>query len=338
MTQRTWLGFDVGGANIKLAGVRGYTDSRVFPLWKHPQQLAAKLTAMIAAAPQSDSIVATMTGELADCFATKEQGVRAIVDALRDSASGRDLFIYLTDGSIVPADMAKAEYRKAAAANWHALASFAIRFVGDDNALLIDVGSTTCDVIPIAGGKVVANGLTDTRRLMHDELVYLGVERTPICAVVSSVPYRGARCTVARELFATTLDAHIVLGNIPEQPQREDTADGHSATLRNSIQRLARCICADNGDFTHFDAKLLAEHVVVESAILLRDAIDSVAEQHGFNEETTFILSGHGGFLFDHAKPNNSQLTHLHHKIGKAAARCGPAYAVAALAAETHPR
>jgi uncharacterized hydantoinase/oxoprolinase family protein len=35
----------------------------------------------IANAPASDHLAATMTGELADCFASKEQGVRHIIAA-----------------------------------------------------------------------------------------------------------------------------------------------------------------------------------------------------------------------------------------------------------------
>ena len=64
MNRRHWLGFDVGGANIKLANTAGYAASESFPLWKNPLGLADKLREMILAAPTSDSIVATMTGTM----------------------------------------------------------------------------------------------------------------------------------------------------------------------------------------------------------------------------------------------------------------------------------
>ena len=70
----------------------------------------------------------------------------------------------------------------AAAANWLALATAAARFVADGRGLLIDIGSTTTDLIPLDQGKVVVQGRTDTERLRTGELVYAGIRRTPICA------------------------------------------------------------------------------------------------------------------------------------------------------------
>ena len=50
-------------------------------------------------------------------------------------------------------------------------------------ALLLDLGSTTCDIIPIAYAHPQPFGRTDTARLKSGELVYCGVRRTPLCAV-----------------------------------------------------------------------------------------------------------------------------------------------------------
>jgi len=165
------LGIDIGGANIKLADSDGYTQSRAFALWKHPERLASELVDMLSAAPESDSVVATMTGELADCYANKKEGVRAIVDALSEAAGSRSVSIYLVDGNFVSPEVAKTEYQLAAASNWHALAQFSTRLTNGKNALLLDIGSTTCDVIPITGSRVLATGSTDTQRLLAQELI-----------------------------------------------------------------------------------------------------------------------------------------------------------------------
>src|SRR5438552_12194660 len=97
---------------------------------------------------------------------------------------------------------------RAAAANWLALAAYAGRFAPTGTALLVDVGSTTTDLVPLLGGAPVPCGNTDAERLLHRELVYTGVRRTPLCALLGE--------TGAAELFATTLDAYLLLEELPE--------------------------------------------------------------------------------------------------------------------------
>ena len=72
--------------------------------------------------------------------------------------------------------------------------------------------ATTADVIPLRGGLPCPRGSTDVHRLLGGELVYTGVRRTPLFAVVPSVPLRGRMCPLAAEFFATMLDAYLVLG------------------------------------------------------------------------------------------------------------------------------
>ena len=81
----------------------------------------------------------------------------------------------------------------AAAANWLALATLVARLVPDDVGLLIDVGTTTTDLIPLDHGRAAARGRTDTERLQNGELVYAGVRRTPVCALATELPIAACR-------------------------------------------------------------------------------------------------------------------------------------------------
>ena len=191
MNRQTVLAFDIGGANLKLATSDGLSISRPFPLWKWPERLVGELQSMLELAPQCDMIAATMTGELADCFATKREGVRHIVNALCEAAGDCPVSIYLVDGSFVSPLIASEQPHLAAASNWHALASYvAASVVPDRDAILVDIGSTTCDVIPLSQGRVATEYLTDTTRLLASELLYMGVERTPVCSISATLPYR----------------------------------------------------------------------------------------------------------------------------------------------------
>ena len=67
------LAFDVGGANLKAADGLGRVHAETFELWRRSGELAARLTA-IATTWHPERIVATMTGEIADCYADRPAG------------------------------------------------------------------------------------------------------------------------------------------------------------------------------------------------------------------------------------------------------------------------
>ncbi|HSG72948.1 MAG TPA: hypothetical protein VLA12_21220, partial [Planctomycetaceae bacterium] len=75
------IGLDIGGANLKLAHSDGICLTRPFPLWKQPDLLPDALGQLLQELPPADTLAVTMTGELADCFTTKREGVRHILNS-----------------------------------------------------------------------------------------------------------------------------------------------------------------------------------------------------------------------------------------------------------------
>ena len=217
----SWLGIDIGGANLKSADDRGWARSVPFPLWRKSEELAQELEHLITSGPTAERLAVTMTGELCDCFSSKSEGVQRILDSVQAVAAGRDVCVYCVDGRFVTVDEARKTPDLAAASNWHALASFACRFLPDRTGLLVDIGSTTTDIIPLVDGRVAAIGCNDTERLLAAELVYRGVGRTPICAVTNTLPWRGETCPIAAEVFATTADAYVLTGELDEEPEEK---------------------------------------------------------------------------------------------------------------------
>lgn len=331
-----WLGLDVGGANLKISDGDQYARSEAFALWREPEHLAVRLAGVIAAAPNADAFAATMTGELADCFRTKAEGVRAIVDALVEAVGGRRLRVYLTSGEFVPPGTAVERAAEAAASNWHALASYVARQVNRENALLLDIGSTTTDVIPIVDGIPAARGTDDTTRLLHGELVYTGVTRTPVCAVVDFLPWRKQRVSVASELFATTLDAYLLLGELSEMPDMTDTADGRPALRDAARDRLARMICADCDVFDEHDAIAAANYIrqcqTARIGIGIRRVLGELDEP-----PRKIVISGNGEFLGRRVAQRlglEVEIVSLLETLGPSISACAAAHAVAVLASE----
>src|SRR5579885_3449384 len=202
------LGLDIGGANLKAADSDGNARSQPFALWKNPSALAAKLSELIGPFASSQLLAVTMTGELCDCYETKRHGVLAILDAVAEAAPGIPTTIWCNKGVFLVPEAARERPLEVAAANWLGLASFAGRYAPSGGAILIDVGSTTTDIVPLVDGRPRPEGRTDFERLQARELVYTGTRRTPLRALLGGAG--------AAEWFATTLDAYLALGRLPE--------------------------------------------------------------------------------------------------------------------------
>ena len=253
-----WIAFDVGGANIKAAHESGLARSLPFELWKRPDDLSDVLCAFSKGFPGFGRIALTMTAELCDCYATKAEGVLDVLDAVLDVSNGCPVCVWGVDRCFHSVEAIRSEPLLAAASNWLALADVAARLIPEGPGILIDIGSTTTDLVPIANGLAYPEGRTDTDRLQTGELVYAGVRRTPICAIATELPFRGVATGLAAELFASTLDLYLILGDTPEDPTDLSTSDGHPATRDSARARLARMVGADRSRFTADDALAFA--------------------------------------------------------------------------------
>lgn len=332
------MALDIGGANLKASDGAEFVRSRPFPLWRNPTQLATELAALLADAPTFPSLTVTMTGELADCFRTKQEGVATIVDAVveafPDHAAAGEIRVFLTDGSFALPDEAKQRWNAAAASNWLATAIFAAEQHAGQAGVLIDIGSTTTDVIPFTDGVPCGDGRTDSDRLTSGELVYTGVVRSPICAVVPRLPLHGRLCGVAQELFATTRDAYLLLDQLAEDATDTSTADGRPATKEFALERLARMVCADRESFDLGDARQAAIAVLEAQVRLISAAVDRVVQRLG-SEPELFVVCGQGEFLAREVLKQrrwSGEVVSLAAELGPAASIAGPAYALARLA------
>jgi hypothetical protein len=324
------LGLDIGGANLKAATAEGYAASRPFALWRYPDRLVSELLKLLSVCPQFDRLAVTMTGELCDCFETKSEGVLHILDAIDGVAGGRPIEVWTIDGSFVPIAAARKDPLRAAASNWLALASYCGRLSPIGLTLLIDIGSTTCDLIPIQDGIPIATGRTDTERLESGELVYTGVRRTPLCSLLGSA--------FAAEFFATTHDVYLYLEMVPEEPDEVDTADGRPATRPFAAGRLARMACADRDTFPRERIVEMAQLAFVNQRRIISQALERVvARQPG--PPACIVTAGTGEFLANAVIAGSSILAHvprvsLSSRIGSTVSAAAPAFAVAVLLAE----
>ena len=140
------------------------------------------------------------------------------------------------------------------------------------DALLIDVGSTTADIVPIADGRVAATGHNDLERLLAGELVYTGVLRTNLAAIAPRVPVPGGWCPVSSEYFAISADVHLVLGHLAPDAYDCPTPDGRAATAAFARERIARLVCSDVEQLDAAEIDAIAAYLHGEQLRALEEA------------------------------------------------------------------
>jgi len=227
------IGIDVGGANVKI--VAGHdVFIHYCPLWTDAPLKDLLLTHRSG----NDRAAVVMSGELADCFFDKMEGIRWICRQVLEAFPGA--VFYGTDARFHPAPV-----MELAAANWLVSADFLRdRYPG---AVLVDIGSTTTDIIPLSRFQGL-KGLSDLERLQRGYLIYTGMLRTTIPSLVRSVVLDGIDTPVSSEYFACSGDAHLVLGNIGPGDYMTEAPDSKEKNVEAARRRLARVVCADIGE------------------------------------------------------------------------------------------
>ncbi|MBK7717303.1 MAG: tetrahydromethanopterin biosynthesis protein [Gemmatimonadetes bacterium] len=255
------IGWDLGGAHLKAARVA--PDGQVVavaqvacPLWQGLQHLEAAIASALPVVGDATRHAITMTGEMADLFPGRRDGVIALAGAMGRLLPAADLR-YFADGArfVGPGDVPR--YADAiASANWLASAAVVARRL--PAALFLDIGSTTTDLVPVAAGEVRTAGAGDYRRLVNGELVYTGVVRTPLMALGQAVQLGADQVPLMAEYFATTADVYRVTRELPEGADLHPAADGGAKGIAESTRRIGRMIGRDLESFTRQEWEVVA--------------------------------------------------------------------------------
>jgi probable H4MPT-linked C1 transfer pathway protein len=275
-----WLGVDVGGANLK--AVHWQSDSGEcqarccpFALWREPERLGEQLRELIRPLPPFSQVAVTMTGEIADCFGSKQEGVARIVQECQwafeslaarvwyyqmptappsAAVAGANPSVLAIPGTwpgngprLVTAEQATGTAASVAASNWHAVATLWGSYLCQTRGgpgLILDWGSTTLDLTPVDRPWRVP-GRSDWQRLQEGTLVYAGARRSPLASVLGQVELEMGAVGLAHELFATIGDAYLLTGDLSPRPDDCATPDGRPFTVPAAAQRVARMFCSD---------------------------------------------------------------------------------------------
>jgi (4-(4-[2-(gamma-L-glutamylamino)ethyl]phenoxymethyl)furan-2-yl)methanamine synthase len=280
----------------------------------------------------------TMTGELTDCFEGRTDGVAQLAAWAAKTLKG-NVRIYAGRSGFVASSTAAAQAADIASANWHATAALLGRHLG--NALLVDIGSTTSDLIPIVDGHPAAMGYSDAERLETGELVYSGVVRTALPALATHAPWRGRRTAQMAESFATTADIYRLLGDLPDGADQQHSADLKGKSIAESETRLARIIGRDHAEGSSPEWRALAAWFAEAHLRPLHEAAAMLLSRVDISEDAPLVVCGAGAFLAERLADRLGRRSlaftdviadSLAKRDGDWVSTCGPAVAVALIA------
>jgi len=349
-----FVGLDIGGANVKAVRIRvrdySITIERIVriynPVWilgrASIESSLKELKNALLPAQQRYVVSTCMTAELSDVFEDKYDGVSYIVNTVENVFQDAMHKLYVsTDMKLVDAKTAIQNHLSVAAANWTASAWLLERLAEEKrlkNAVFIDIGSTTTTIIPVVNGKIAVRGKTDPEKLVFGELIYTGVLRTNVCAIVDKVPYKGLWARVSSERFALSGDVHLVLGFIKSENYTTETADGRGKSIEEALARLSRVPCADNRMLTRQEITEIARYIyevqvfkVFENLMQIRSWLASLSTDL---DNFTVIVAGVGKHLAIEASKRAGfrEVIDIDDVIGEKISAVLPAYAAALMA------
>ncbi|MDR6953180.1 putative H4MPT-linked C1 transfer pathway protein [Ancylobacter sp. 3268] len=299
MTTISRLGWDVGGAHVKLAAFG--EDGRLAavriapcPVWKGAHHLAEALRTLRGEFPPGATSAVTMTAEVADLWPDRHAGVVGTAALLIEELGSAPLALFAGPEGFVPAEEAAAHSATIGSANWYATAAVLAHLL--PAGVLVDIGSTTADLIAFGDGRVQARGFTDAERLANSELLYTGAVRTPVMALAERAPFAGRFVPLMAELYATTADIYRLLDLLPDNADLHPTADGGGKTVEASARRLLRIVGEDLTPANQPRVRRLAYHLGQQQLHRLAGALDAVASARD-DDVGLVVGAGVGRFL-----------------------------------------
>ena len=241
------IGWDIGGAHIK-ASFFDFKKSKIktrqifFPIWRNYKKFIKTIALLEKKFPKCDYHAVTTTAEISDIFKNRKTGVKKIINLFTQSVSQKKIFFY-GKKKFLRKKIALKKTHLIASMNWHASANFISKIFSD--CILLDIGSTTTDIIPIKNKKINLKSFTDFYRLNNSSLIYTGVLRTPITSITNSINFKKRKYKLMNENFATIGDVYRILGEIPKKVDLNETSDMKSKKKRASARRLSRLLGLD---------------------------------------------------------------------------------------------
>ncbi len=334
-----FLGIDIGGAHIKLVGLDEkkeliFVDYLKFYFWKEEKSINKIFNYINSKSNKNTLSGITMTAELCDIFKNRVDGFRKIYNYCKKLKN--NYFFYTKSKKIFE----KKNYSAIVSMNWHSIGRLLEKKY--KNAIIVDFGSTTTDIICIKNYVIQNKNFDDFSRINSSELVYTGLTRTPIFAINSKVKINGKNFEIIPEFFSDMSDVYRINSILKKEFDIDETADGKKRSKFLSYSRLSRNFGLDHKKSNQNLIKDLSKKIINTQLERIYLAIGKNRSKYKIEKKCKIIVCGIGkdvlSLFLNLKKEKVIQFSDLvkcrNQNLKKKAAFHTPAFCIASLLSE----
>ena len=252
--------------------------SRPFEIWREKDRLPEVLSeiySQLFSAEKPEALAVTMTAELSDVFATKRDGVTFVLESIRSVFPRSGDLCFESVGRFMPVcEALRIHWIMLRPIGWLPRSGLRENF---PNCLLMDVGSTTTDILPVLDGQ-------RERRRAHGH----GAPglRENLCSRAFCAPIsqrsckrcrlQGAAAGLLRSILPSAGTCISSWGNLRPQDYTCATPDGQPPSLDSARRRLARLVCADTEMLSAGEIDAMARYIYARQVYQIREGLSQV--------------------------------------------------------------
>ena len=246
MDDKIYFGWDIGGANTKLAICNSKCEViefyfEVIPIWESTKPLEDFFHFVLNKFPSANCLhLITFTAESCDNFSSRSEGINYLTNLCEKNLSGKIKY-YSNSNSYIDFYQADKFPEQLYSTNWMLTLNY-IKRLNNIN-LIIDIGSTTTDFI--YKDMNLDKNIDDFSRLKNKTLLYQGVVRTPLAMLANKVTHNNQDLPIIKEVYATTGDVFCMLDDIDFSKLPYVGSDNLPFSKENSYRRILRSFGLD---------------------------------------------------------------------------------------------
>lgn len=334
----THLGIDIGGAHLKVIGIDKnnkvqFVDYSNCRIWEDIRLLKEKFVCLSKTfGNESIKCGITMSAELCDNFKSRKHGALILTEKCKHLKFNN--FFYVKSSKTF---LKEPKFKELISMNWHSVGRLFEKKV--ENAIIVDFGSTTTDLICIKNKKLVNKFFDDFSRINNFELLYTGFTRTPIFGITNEICIGKNKLKIIPEFFSNTSDVYRILKKLKRKIDIDITADRSQKTIKDSFRRLSRSFGFDYHNKYQVKLKQICNEISSTQLNQIMNAVKKLEDRFSM-KNFTVISSGIGQeVLSDFFKRKKFKTKYLHSFLSKSdlnkkASFHAPALAIALLLKE----
>ncbi len=154
--------------------------------------------------------------------------------------------------------------------------------------MIIDCGSSSTDIIPVSEKNI---NYSADKRLMLNEVLYIGMRRTIVQTIVNKILINGYDFIVVGEPTTTIGDINYLLGYIDdEEYSKNNGIQGKWRLLRNAQRNVARLICSDLEICSEYTIKEICNFISNSMTDIIKEKIEYVVNNNNLTKNFDFVL------------------------------------------------